>query len=185
MVTKYTDNLVALGFLKKTHRHINGKNVATYWVQDVKHFSLVKRDIVNSGLTGKQLGLYVTLAGLRFGNSNRIDIPSLYSKCGVSAHTYYKYLQELIDNDSIKSEDGVIQLNCYLPLNISDFSVRLLKEMGDCPQGSCAKRVYDKIMSGDIKDIANLDAYIQRGYCNFKKIDRSHLENIRNIYELC
>lgn len=136
-------------------------------------------------MTGKQLGLYVTLAGLRFGNSNRIDIPSLYSKCGVSAHTYYKYLQELIDNDSIKSEDGVIQLNCYLPLNISDFSVKLLKEMGDFPQGSCARRVYDKIMSGDIKDIANLDVYIQRGYCNFKKIDRSRLENIRNIYELC
>lgn len=184
-VSKYTDNLVVLGFLEKKHRFEDGKKLVIYTVKCSGKFSLVKRDIINAGLTGKQLGLYVTLAGLRFGSSNRVDLPSMYSQCGISAHTYYRFLNELIDLGYVNSAEGSIKLKRFLPLEISDFSLKLLKEMGDWKEGTCQKSVYEKIVSGDIDNIVNLDAYIQRGYCRFKKISESQLENIKNIYELC
>lgn len=130
-VTKYTDDLVALGFIEKKLRYEDGKKLAVYTVKCTGKFSLVKRDIINAGLTGKQLGLYVTLAGLRFGSSNRVDLPSMYSQCGIAAHTYYKYLKELVDLDYVDSSEGTIKLKRHLPLDISDFSLKLLREMKD------------------------------------------------------
>ena len=113
-ISKYTNQLTELGLLEKTYLdkfHLK----AVYTVVDIpNNFVLVKRDVVKSGLTDKQLGLFVSLCSVG-ANNDVVDLPYLYKECNINKRTYYKFLKELQTANLVEVDKGVVTICSFLP----------------------------------------------------------------------
>lgn len=165
-VSKYTNQLVEFGFLEKTIKWITKDDKRCIYKIVVKdNYSLVKNNIIRSGMTGKQIALFCTLASLRYKNSHKVR--ATYESCGLSAKTFKKYLSELVDLGVIDSVADFVYFKRFVvceDYKTSNKIQELLKADKDSREYKMAKYAMEHP-----KSIANVDAYIDYAWSGVRR----------------
>lgn len=157
-VSRYTNALVEGGFLRKEIRWIGPDDKrCVYEITVTDNYSLVKNDIVRSGLSGKQIALFCTIASLRYQRSHRCRCTA--SQCGVSKQTFKKYIADLVEEDVIEYDNDTAIFKKYVMCDDYNSDEKLKWILENCDPTS---RYYKMAVYAveHPKSIVNVDAYV-------------------------
>lgn len=165
-VSKYTNQLVELGFISKTIKWITKDDKRCIYTVLVKdNYNLVKTNIIRSGLTGKQIALFCTLAALRYKNSHRVRVT--YDSCGLSAATFKKYIKELEDINAIDKIADYVVFKRFV--KCEDYKTNnKIEELLKADKASKEYRMA-KYAVEHPKSISNIDAYIDYAWSGVRR----------------
>lgn len=165
-VSKYTNQLVDFGFISKTVKWVKKDDKrCIYKVLVDKNYSLVKTDIIRSGMTGKQFALFCTIASLRYKHSHRVR--ATYESCGISAATFNKYISELIDLEAIEKDNDYILFKRFVVCE--DYRTNWkIKELLKADETSKEYKMA-KYAQEHPKSIDNIDAYIDYAWTGVRR----------------
>lgn len=167
-ISKYTKQLEEAGFIKKTIKWVGADDKRCIYEVTVKdNYSLVKRSILKSGMTGKQIALFCTIASLRYKHSHRVKVS--YKKCGISQKTYDKYIVELLGLGAIKFEGDYIIFKKYVKCEDYKTNEKLNEILNAGLDTS--DRMYKMAVYAveHPQSIDNIDAYIDYVYSGVKR----------------
>lgn len=106
-ISKYTKQLAEAGFIEKQIKWVGPNDKRCIYkvlVQD--NYTLVKNDIIRSGLSGKQIAMFCTIAAQRYDRSHRVKVT--YESCGVSRQTFNKYISDLVELGIIEVDNDFV-----------------------------------------------------------------------------
>ena len=165
-VSKYTNQLVEMGFISKTIKWITKDDKrCIYKVTVVDNYNLVKNNIIRSGLTGKQFALFCTLAALRYKHSHKVKVT--YESCGISASTFKKYINELVNLNVIETISDYVIFKKYVKCEdykTSNKIESLLNADKNSREYKMAKYAIEHP-----KSISNIDAYIDYAWSGVRR----------------
>lgn len=165
-VSKYTKQLSEAGFISKEIKWVNVDDKRCIYEVLVKdNYTLVKNNIIKSGLSGKAMALFCTIAAHRYQHSHQVI--TTYKECGVSRQTFSKYISELVEAGVIELDGSAFIFNRFV--KCEDYRTNeKLQEILKMDEDS---REYKQAMWAiqHPKRIHNIDAYIDSIWSGVKR----------------
>ena len=165
-ISKYTNQLKEANLIDKKTIYVGPKDKRViYEIAVESDYTLVKNNIVKSGLSPKAIALFCTIAAQRYKHSHRVKVTA--KDCGVSNPTFKKYIKELVDNEVIAQEGDYIIFKKYVKTQDYLFDEKLLEMM----QLDKDSRAYNLALYAinHPERINNIDAYVDYIYSGVKR----------------
>ena len=176
-VTKYTNQLRDSGFIKKEIKWVKTDDKrCIYEITVDDNYSLVKNDIVRSGLTSKQMALFCTIASLRYQRSHRVRVS--YQTCGVAQKTFGKYLKELVALNVIGLDDNYVTFKKFVMCDDYKTNKKLSQILNEADKESRAYKMALYAVEHP-KSIDNIDAYVDYIWSGTKRHSDKKVKQIK------